>query len=209
MTIIAFTKDTIYSDCAATTSVIARTFDGKVIRLGESILVACAGLALTEAEMSCLSPLIPQIIACRTPHDGYELLDEISEIFSKSNLDTTLVFTTPYRYLFLSLGRFRNEVDIFTRDEMDKMPMAIGSGALQFIHNFEILKDVEKAVIAAALNDPHCGRDILSIDIKDLGKGVEEPVYVPRIKPKREGRPDRPRLKMPLPFAIPLPPRKA
>lgn len=206
MTIIAFTEDKVYADRAATTSIVARTTDGKVVRLGESILIACAGLALTEAEMSCLSPLIPQIIATRTPHDGYELLDEVADIFGKSNLDSTLVLVTPYRFIFLSLGRFRNEVDIFTRKEMNALPMAIGSGALQFIHNFEILKDVEKAVIAAALNDPHCGRDILAIDIKDLGVGAVEPVYVPRIKPKRESRPnERVKIKLPMPFNLPVP----
>lgn len=204
MTIIAFTKDKVYADRAATTNVIARTIDSKVIRLGESILTACAGLALTEAELSCLYPLIPQIIATRTPHEGYELLDEVSDIFSKSNLDTTLVFITAYRYIFLSLGRYRNEVDIFTRDEMDRMPMSVGSGSLQFIHNFEITKDVEKSVISAALADPHCGRDIYCIDIKDLGVGVSEPQYIPRAKPKREIRNDRTRPnKLPMPFPFP------
>lgn len=204
MTIIAFTRDKVYADRAATTSIIARTIDSKVIRLGDSILTACAGLALTEAELSCLYPLIPQIIATRTPHQGYELLDEVSDIFSKSNLDTTLVFITQHRYIFLSLGRYRNEVDIFTRDEMDNMPMSIGSGSLQFIHNFEITKDVEKAVIAAAIADPHCGRDVYSIDIKELGVGIPEPVYVPRVKPKREVRQDRPRpVKLPMPFQAP------
>lgn len=209
MTIIAFTDNKIYADRSATTSVVSRTIDRKIIRLGTSIIVGCAGLALTEAELSCLTPLIPQIIAVRTPHDAYDLLDEVSDIYSKSKLESTLLLITPHRAIILTINRFRKEINLWTRAEMGKMPMAIGSGALQFIHNLELLKDVEKAVIAATLADPHCGRDIYCIDIAELGKGEVDPPYTPKPKPRRERNPDRPPMmgnhiiiRPPMPFAI-------
>lgn len=205
MTIIAFTPEKIYTDKAATTSVIARTYDGKVRRLGDSVLVACAGLALTEAEMSCFTPLISQIVAVRTPHDSYDLLDELSDIFSKSNLESTLVFVTPTRFIFVQLNPFRREIDLFTRGEMGKMPMAIGSGALHFIQSLEIESTVEKAVIAATIADPHCGKGVICIDIKDLGKGDNVPAFVPRPKPAKEERP-RGAIKLGNKFPFPFPP---
>lgn len=188
MTLIAFTANKIYTDRSATTSVISRTNDRKIVRLGKSILVGTAGLALTEAELACLTPLIPQILAVRTPHEAYDLLDELVDIFSKSGLDTTLLLVTRTRYIIVQLGRFRNNVDLFTRAEMDGIPMAIGSGALQFIHNLELTGNVVDAVKAAVLADPHCGRDVFCIDIEKLGTEEEDPPFTPRPKPKKQTR---------------------
>lgn len=217
MTIIAFTPNKIYTDKAGTTGTIARTIGHKVQRIHDAVLVAVAGLALTQAEVSCMSPLIPQILNIRTPHDAFDMLDELRDIYRKSDLESTIVFVTPSLYIFVTLNPFRTDVNLFTREEMGPTPMAIGSGAVQFLHQLELGLPADKAAMQAALNDPHCGRGIIEIDISDLGKGVEIPPFIPRPKPSKENR-DRPKIGLavrpksgpgkaqPMPFPFPLPP---